>query len=64
MNERIAKALVENIVRGNSRPGAIQFHDEQYIYTVTVTREVVLLKSTRDTKGQMVSQGGSGSPCT
>lgn len=63
MNERIARVLVQDIMRGNSKPGTVQFHDDESVYTVTVTVERVFQKTLRESKGLMVSQGGSGSAC-
>ena len=63
MNERIARALVADLLKKGRHSGSIEFHDDEYVYSVTVTSNQILQKSLRESKGVFVSPGSSGDPC-
>ena len=64
MNERIARALVEDLLSKSRSGGTLEFHDDSMVYTVTVSSALVPNKSVRESKGWTVSPGSSGAPCT
>ena len=64
MNERIARALVADLLRRGLRRGSVEFHDDENVYTVAVTADRLLQKSLRESRGLAVSPGSSGEPCS
>jgi hypothetical protein len=61
VNEKIAKALAEDVKRRSSNGGTVEFHDDDAVYTVSVRVERTLNKSVRDSRGGILSMSG-GSP--
>ena len=45
VNEKIAKALAEDVKRRSSNGGTFEFHDDDAVYTVSVRVERTLNKS-------------------
>lgn len=63
MNEKIAKALVQDLIRRGDSGGTIQFHDDNSVYTVSVIRQAESQTYLRESKGLFVSVGAAGGPC-
>lgn len=65
MDQKIAQALAADVRRRGSNGGTVEFHDDEAVYTVTVTVERPLTKSFRESRGGVLSMsgGGAGSPC-
>ena len=63
MNEKIAKALVEDMLRSGRDTGSIRFHDGAKVYIVEVTSTIALSESLRKSAGTYISAGPGGSVC-
>lgn len=66
MNEKIARALAEDVRRRGSAGGTAEFHDDEAVYTVSVKVDRSLGKTLRESRGDVImkmSGAGPGSPC-
>jgi hypothetical protein len=63
MNEKLARALVADLLRKGLSSGTIEVHDDENVYTVTVSATRVLQKYLRESRGLFVSSGAAGSVC-
>ena len=65
LNEKIARALAEDVRRRNSNGGMIEFHDDKAVYVISVRVDKMLNKALRESKGGFMNMSGSppGFPC-
>jgi hypothetical protein len=66
VNEKIARALAEDIKQRKSTGGTLEFHDDEAAYTVSVKVDRTLTKSLREIRGHVLKMSGAapGSPRT
>jgi hypothetical protein len=61
LDEKIARALAQDAKKKGG--GTIYFHDDEAIYTVTVSVERTSVKYLRENKGTFISAGSPGTAC-
>lgn len=66
MNAKIAAALAQDAKRRNSNSETLQFHDDEAVYTISVTVNRIPNRSMRESSGRILSMSGGagGSECT
>jgi hypothetical protein len=66
LNEKIARALAEDIRRRGGNGRTLEFHDDEAVYVVSVRVEKASNKTLRESRGYVLKMSGSapGDPCT